>query len=408
MTTLLRVSVLTVIAACSAISAIAQSLNPTVTVLRQANSVVAADCVDPEATPVQRAQADVPAAPRVVPAPADRTAVAQPANVAVRTGSLRDELRVAHGAALARDRAGYDAAISTSKSLLANAGNDRETAAAVLTLFDDVTRLWDYQLNAPVGSFFDASVQGGSLLRALTRHNGYEDFVRRQVITDASGTRYYPTRESIEFLLSLVASRLGGIRAVPAPSRDVTVDRSQTAPQPPRGETPSAGTASSRETPRVTTGAENRKPASTTVRKSRPASSTALRGEASARRSTTTRSRSAATPRKTTATAREVAPSNAEEPPLPKGVVSSPSASSEPPDAATSAETATDTAAVSTAVVTEVPVDQTSTVDTTTEPGTTSAPAQTPPQPRRRSVILPVVLILIGVGVLIVLFRASA
>jgi hypothetical protein len=345
-----------------------QSLNPTVTVLPTASGPVPSDCIDPAARPIQRAQVEPPPpSPRPDPQPEIRLRTEpQPAPAA--RGDARSELRAAHAAALARDRASYDAALARARA--------RGAGGEALALFDDVTRLWDYQLTAPVGSFFDASSEGGTLLRSLTRHPGFETFIARQTITDANGTRLYPTRESIEFLSARIAERIG------APSRVAAAP----------AEGPRAVAPSEPARPTVTEKPRASKTRSAPPR-TEPRRSEPRRAAASPRKPSPqpALSRTEAKP------APAPAPSSGEEPPMPTGVIATPGTATSSTAAApteTTAATATETTALQPATDPAV--------DTATEPPPPARPAQ------RRSVILPIVLIVIGVGVLILLFRASS
>ena len=377
-------------------AATAQTLNPTVTLLPEPAGTVPPECVDPSARPVQRAEVEPdPQSPRPLPAP-QATVVVAPAT-AVEHRDVRSALRSAHDAAAARDRAGYDAALAAAKAMVPAGGADRELANDVLAVFADVTRLWDYQLVAPIGSFFDSSVQGGSLLRTLTAYRGYEEFVRRQIIVDANGTRFYPTRESIDFLLGLIANRLGGGGASVArrsePRRGEQPRSEQPRSQREQAESPAPQ-------PRVTVGVPQQPARREEVRTPSPIpgkTTSAQRTTTSPRRQRTQQP-SARRPASTPAAAPEPSPvTPSEEPPLPPGVVATPVDTAVPTDTATATTTVADQV-IDTAVTTEPSL-------ATDTAAAETAPA---PQPQRRSIILPIVLILIGVGVLIVLFRASS
>lgn len=326
-------------------------LNPTVTVLPQATMPIPPEC---EGALPPLTVREVPLPP-VEPPPA--TVIEMPPAPA---GDARSNLRDAHAAAVANDRASFEAALTRARSLGTASAADRD----VIAVFEDVRRLWEYQFSTPTGSFFDATVQDGSLLKMLSRYPGYEQAIQRQTIVDANGTRFYPTRESIEFLLGIAGERLGrtGVRPAPQP----TVER-QPGPAP-------------APVPRVAESKPEPQP--------RPApSSQATRG----------RSRPRPTVAKPQPEPQPAPIEIAEEPPMPPGVVTTPSTSTE---VDLMPVTTTTTAVVETMEPIEPP------------PATTTTAAEPQRQEeapgRSRGIIMPLVLILIGIGVLIVLFRASS
>lgn len=390
-------------------------LNPTVTVLIEPAGQVPPGCVDGEVPKVaQQTPAPVPPRPQSAP-PAAGPAAPQPAAI---TGDVRSNLRDAHAAAARRDRAGFDAAVAAAKTMASSASaGDRTMASAVLEVYEDIARLWDYQFNTPTGSFFDESVQGGSLLKALQGYPGYESSIEANAIRDANGTRYYPTRESMDFLIRVAGERLtrGGAAPtrvaetprtetpapvktptrtsvpVPVPSRDpqavpplVVADRKPATAARPEVATPVAK--------KSTTPARRR------ARSTAPAT---RRSEPSGAESSGSGSPSTARPSKSVAAS--PAPANTqpvtiapaiEDPILPQGVVNDPPGS--------------DTTTTTTEPV-PLPGDTVSAGTSGTEPAADTAAPREPAQPeKKRSVILPLVLVLIGVGVLIILFRASS
>ncbi|HUP50379.1 MAG TPA: hypothetical protein VNA04_16510 [Thermoanaerobaculia bacterium] len=348
----------------SAAALLAQSprLNPTVTVLPQATAPVPPECDEVTAPqPVPR--------PRVAEiSPPQRQPPPEPA--AAPRPDLRSQLRDAHAAALGRDRDAFQAALAGAKSMLAAAppGAERNAAADAIAAFDDLAALWDYQFSTPTGAFFDAGAGDGALLRSLTRYRGYEEFIRRQAIVDANGVRYYPTRESSEFLLGIAGERL--TRAGVPAGRQVEAPPRTTVPAPPAAERvqPPAPAQPPPATPRVT----QERPRTTAP--SKPRRTTAARPTAPAPQ-----------PSPATATAAGL------EPPLPPGIVSTPPVITPP---VTETSPAPDTAGFD-PMITETAAPE-------------EAEETVPRRARGRSIILPIVLILIGFGVLIVLFRASA
>ncbi|MGZ8868025.1 MAG: hypothetical protein ACXW2P_06750, partial [Thermoanaerobaculia bacterium] len=210
-----------------ALSAQTPPLNPTVTVLIEPAGPVPPGCVDGEVPRVAQ-QPPAPVPPRPQPAP-PRSEPAAPQRVAT-TGDVRSNLRDAHAAATGRDRAAFDASVAAAKAMSPGASAaDRPMAAGVLDVYEDMARLWDYQFNTPTGSFFDESVQGGSLLGSLKGYPGYEAFIEPNTIRDANGARYYPTRESMDFLIRVAGERL--TRGGAAPTRVAETTRVE-APKP--------------------------------------------------------------------------------------------------------------------------------------------------------------------------------
>lgn len=398
-----------------ALSAQPQPLNPTVTLLPEPTAPVPAEC-DDSATPPPRLEVE-----RLPPPPLD---VPPPMPEPPPSTDLRAQLRALHAAVAARDRATFDAALAQTKQMLATypRGGERSAATEAVAVFDEIARLWDYQFRSPTGSFFDQGTEGGALLRTLKKYPGYEEAVRREVIADASGNRFYPTSESMDFLLNVAAERVGRVgvgveqRAImprtPAQPETRAATRPQAQPQTRVAETPTRTTpppSSTSKTPaRRSSGAPAASPAKPRRSTSAPpAAATPSRqpDRSAARRSTQPSSQPSSQP------STQPSPQPSAQPdidlPTPADVVSDPADPASEPfvDPATATGiSATDTAASDTLA----PPDQTLTTTAVEQ-----APVVTPdqvatPTPERRSIILPLVLILIGVGVLILLFRASS
>lgn len=357
----------------------AAQLNPTVKLLPRATGPVPADCEEGLAPqPAQRVQVT-----EVVDQPRDATRDLEPPP----SRDLRSLLRDAQAAAEANNRDAFKEALASSKAMLAAypPGGERTGAMEVISVYDDLARLWDYQFDSPAGSFFDATSSGGALLSAMNKYRGFEDSIRRQVLT-VDGTRIYPTRETREFLTREASQRLTRI-GFPTPPRTRTPDppRVTTAPAPqpttrtptvtrepsPRSTTPSTRRVESRPTPPRTTSS---KPRSSTARK--PSSTTSRQSV-----------RPSAAPVDTPAIQ-----------PGPSVIATTTTAPPQPPrvDPAPTQTTFTETTAP--------PPTDTFSTDTTSTTSTSAIPAQG----KGRNIILPLMLILIGIGVLIVLFRASS
>jgi hypothetical protein len=337
-------------------------LNPRVTRSMQAHGFVPSDCNESIA---------LASMPRVdvaqIPAPQFATLdlVAPPA------GDLRSTLRDTQDALRRNDRPTFDARLARAKSLVASypAGAERRGAEELVRTYEDAASVWDAQFNAP---FFD---QNAPVYTRLSGYPGWSDAVRRGVLMDDRDRTFYPAAESRTFLTSIAADRLGRLGIRP---RETLRPRTET---------------QTTKTPKKTSA----RPASRR-RRSAPVSP-----DPPARR----------TPR-VAATPAPVAP-----PPVSKKAAAPPAAGGSSavvarpvtPAATTTIATATEPTVATTTVSTATePTVATTTVATATEPAvtTTTVTEAAPEVPQQtRSVILPTILILIGLGVLIVLFRAS-
>jgi hypothetical protein len=333
-------------------------------------------------------------------APAPRINVAEiplPAPPAIETpappsSALRAALREAQDALARNDRPAFDDNRTRARALLAvyPPGEERRVAEEVSRLHEAAARLWDAQFQSP---FFGKESTEYMLVSRLP---GYEEAIRRSTLTDDDERRFYPAAESRMFVTRIAADRLqrlgirgavpapriaraearsvsGGVGVRPAPAREsrrrVTQTSRSTASKPRR--TPPRRTSTAIATNTKTT--NTRKPAPVTPVPSSPNPSV---------------------PPTTAAVPAPAAPA-ATTPPAAGGLPT-------PAPTATVADTAFDTPPTTTTAPTTNPDTALATTDTTD-----TTPVAPPPATRGRSVILPVVLILIGLGVLIVLFRAS-
>jgi hypothetical protein len=274
--------------------------------------------------------------------------------------SLREELESAHRALVRNDRPAFDEHLRAARSVVATypTGGEKSRAEEVLWALNDAAVLWDAQFASP---FFDET--SDAYTRA-SRYAGYADAMRRSVFTDRSQRRFYPAAESRDFVARVAAERLQrlGVRGAAAPPPRVTRRSEERAvPSPPRV---AARRHSSSPTTRKT-----RKPAA--LAKAPPSSS----------------------------------PDPSDTPPPPAPAEPAPTA---PPASAPSRTASAD--APASPVAEDVPVPM-----ATDSATTTSAPVSPEPAPtstaaipaERRSVIIPALLILVGLGVLVVLFKAS-
>ena len=77
----------------------------------------------------------------------------------------------------------------------------RDTEGA--KIYTDIAALWDAQFTSP---FFDESSEA---YRIVSAYPGYAEAVRRNVLVDDAGRRFYPAAESRAFLTRIAASRSG-------------------------------------------------------------------------------------------------------------------------------------------------------------------------------------------------------
>src|ERR1700756_3364428 len=146
-------ALLAVAAAALSVRAQAPALNPTVRVLARPQSPVPADC----ATDLSAAAPAVEPEPQPVPEQVIRSV--PPSN------DLRAAMRRLQVAAEGDDYGAFKAALAEARRAAAAhpAGGERNAANDALQVFGDIGRVWDYAMTAPSGSFFDNTVQGGSL-----------------------------------------------------------------------------------------------------------------------------------------------------------------------------------------------------------------------------------------------------
>ncbi len=295
--------------------------------------------------------------------------------VAPPSGALRTALQETQLALTRNDRPAFNAALARTKALLDGypTGAERRTAEEIVRLHESAARLWDAQYEAP---FFGETDPEYALVRDLP---GYAEAIRRNTLTDDRDRRFYPTAESRAFVADLAGERLQRLGI----HRNTRVIRE--------------------ERPRAST--------STSTRRTSP-----RRGSTSGSTSTSTRKPAAASsaPRSPNPTAPPtVAAAPAPAPTRPSSPVAGDDIPAPASPPATMTDVATETTLPSTPSV--PPTDtMTTTAPATIEPSTaidtvttTNVVPAASPTSAGRSVILPTILILIGLGVLIVLFRAS-
>ena len=353
-----------------------------------------------------------------------------PENTAPPSGELRSSLDATQTALARNDRPAFDTSLARARDLLAGypSGAERRAAEDLVRIYEASRRLWDAQYASPF--FAEASPE----YQLVSGFPGYAEAVKRSIWTDADGTRFYPAAESRDFLSRIAAERLqrlginsrarsvrssdtaaaGTPRSAPATRRSISARRDAAASSGPTHSGTQRST--SRRTP---------SPSSTRSASTRPSSHPASRS------SSTTKP--AAAPSSPVSPRQPASPSVAAVPApatsVDTKVATSPAAggsTSQPVPSTTAAEpapspatdtdllaTASETASAGTETAATSGTDSSATetamsASTETGEGTTTETIPATTTQRGRSVVLPAILILVGLGVLIVLFRASS
>ena len=317
--------------------------------------------------------------------------------------SLRTELQSAQGALARNDRPAFDAHLQNAREILASypPGGERNAATEAMRVLDDAARVWDAQFDSP---FFD---EASDAYARANRYPGYKEAVRRGMLTDDREHRYYPAAESRAFLTKIAADRLSrlGIRPVTqradrsTPRHEAATTTRSSSPSPRRVAESSTRSAPRRSsTPRRTADSKPRKkaPAPAIATSSSPAAPAPAQIAAAAPPPSAP---PASAPRTAAATPppAAVAPSTSPDTALTETPADTTGTATSPAETTTSPSATTTSSADTT----------TSPTETTTSARDTAAPAAAQTVQERRSVVVPALLILIGLGVLIVLFRAS-
>jgi len=374
MSVLRRLIVLCSVAAISA-SLFGQSvlLNPTVKVLPNARTIVPPECVEGGAP-----------APIIAEAPRETApaAAAVPPSI-----DLKTRLRGVQAAAERDDRDAFKRALADARSTV-NAyptGGERDAATDVMQVDSDLEKIWDYAFNAASGAFIDANSEGGVMTSIIRRYPDYNRFIRDATLT-VGGQVIYPTRETRQFLTAEAAKRLARL-GVRVPAR-VAEQPPPPVPQPQPRVPPTTKPAPS---VKVTTPARPAKHPTTTAHHAPAKSShrqTPPKEVASA--SVTPRK-----PRVAEKTTTSPPASTGGEVPVPHKTTKT--TTPQPPAPSTQSERAAGGGGA--------PPIATATDTTATS---TTSPAQRPGGGGgRMNVLFAVILIVVGIGVLIVLFRAS-
>jgi hypothetical protein len=362
------------------------ALNPLVVRSPEPHGNVPGDCEVSDTPAMPRAAAADPA----VEDPAVPLPPVRPAARATAQTRAQYDVRPLQSAIAANNRAQFDAELARARE-----------AGAPTRVYEDVGRLWDAQFEAP---FF---AEGSEPHRIASQYPGYEAAVREQIFTDASGRKFYPASESKAF----VARQTG----VNLPARTTTQRSSTSTPTTTRStpQQPSNPATQQPTTTRTTTRQATRQPATRTTHQppppnprtpapQKPSTPAARRDPAPSRRSPDP---SVAQKPAATVPAPVVPPventSSTSAPPATGSLPDEPLATTTTSDPFATDTTATDTVTTDT-MVTDTATTAPETATTTTTATTTDGTAT----PRGRSIILPAILILIGLGVLILLFKA--
>ncbi len=388
----------------SAVGASAQ-LNPTVKVLDKARAPVPPEC----------AEGLITAPPRVIAQaqpPAETRRAAAPPSL-----DLKTRLRAVQVAAEQNDRDVFKAALADARSAAASypTGGERDAASDVIGVYSDLERLWDYAFTAPAGAFFDSSTDFVSMMR---RYPDYQKFISDSTL-NVGGQIVYPSRETRQFLTSEASRRLTRL-GVRTPTR-ITEGPPRVQPQPlPRvvqpqpkpKPTPAPRVATTKpKTKHVTTAKKpsHRKPATKMAR----ATTTSPQPRRSQPRPTPPPAPVPAPIRKLTPTptpkpAPTPQPKPTPQPPPPPPPAPVPKVTPTTAPAPTPAPTPAPAPVPAPAVTTPqpVPLPQPTTTTSATTTTTTNPPAEQP-SGGKMNLLLAIILIIVSIGVLIVLFRAS-
>lgn len=137
----------------------------------------------------------------------------------------RAAIERAAAAAVANDRPAFDAELAAASSLVARLGGSAPgDLSKRMVILDDVRRLWDAEFST---SFFAEDSDEAKLAAA---YPWYRDAVRRDILVDRAGRRFFPAAESRRYL-----GRLAGGAGIPE-SASSAARLSEPAPLPaPRG-----------------------------------------------------------------------------------------------------------------------------------------------------------------------------
>lgn len=330
-------------------------LNPLVVRLADASRAASQECAE--------GVSDAPAAPRLevaqIPMPAATTPPPAPP-----TGDLRDALRATHDALAHNDRATFDASLARVREIVRTypAGGQRREAERLVQVWDDIARVWDAQFESP---FFGSE---SVAYKAASAYPGYAAAIGDDVLIDDRGRKFYPAEESRKFLARIAEGRLGGRTTAARPRRTPSKVRSDDEQEDPKKALPTV---------------------------------VARRSSTPTRRATPPPARNSQPP------SRETPPASALDIPPAAPIVATQTVATN--------TIATSTIATNTVATDTVPTDTVATAapvavatDTTTTTTATADPIPASPQGPKRNLIVPLIVILVGVGMLILLFRTKS
>ncbi len=394
-----RRALLLVIVAAIPVVAAAQ-LNPMVKVLPRPKSAVPAEC--DQGLAIQPAQ-------RLTPE--ERTSVRDTSRdmQAPASASLRGEAQTAFEAAQSNSRDMFRDALVRAKSMLTSypPGGERTAATSLVDALDDIGKIWDYEFSSPTGAFFDTTSEP---FRIASKYPGYESSIRRQIITDQNGNRFYPTHETRDFLVAEAAQRLSRLTGKPVPASPPTRGTARVTRPEPR--VTAATTTPSAKTPKAEARVPKRATTQTTKHTRRRTSHRAAHKPATHEARAKTATMHTAPPPRSTPRVQTPPPPAISSPkpvtePVAAGGGSEPSttssASSAPPSTTSSAAIASSDTATTTAPSTMSAAAPAETTDTTTTESNASEKST-----KSRSLLWPILLIIVGVGLLLTLWRASS
>ena len=382
MSVLRRLIVLCSVAAISA-SLFGQSalLNPTVKVLPNARTIVPPECVEGGAPAPIIAEAPRETAPATASAPPSI--------------DLKTRLRGVQAAAERDNRDEFKRALADARSAV-NAyptGGERDASNDAMQVYSDLEKIWDYAFNSASGAFIDANSEGGVMTNIIRRYPDYNRFIRDSTLT-VGGQVIYPTRETRQFLTAEAARRLARL-GVRVPTR-VAEQPPPPVPQP---------------QPRVPT---TTKPAPSKARVTPPAR-TAQHATTTAHRAPVKSSHKQTPPKKVASASvtppkPRVAKTTSSPPPTTQTQRAAEGGGAPPMTTTTTTPAEGGGAPPMTTTTTTTAAESTTSAApaTDTTATSTSSPAQRPGGGGgRMNVLFAVILIVVGIGVLIVLFRAS-
>ena len=274
-------------------------------------------------------------------------------------------LTATQAAASRGDREGFRDALARLKS--SGSSND------VVSVYDDLDRVWTFEFETPTGAFFNAT---SGLVKVMSAYPGWENAVANQTVV-IGGAKFYPSRETRDFLMREAAVRLSRIglgRVTEIATSKQPVAKTSA---PAEDTTKALPPVTVKSHPKKKKADNNIEPVkastivATAVPKAEPAASPPMTSSTTSVLTTTT--------------------SNSSVPPSPATQTTQSAAPTTSPTTSSAADTIASDVTTSSAA-----------------PSSDSTASDTQRPSTGRNVILPIVLIIAGVGVLIVLFRTSS